>query len=80
MAYPPRVNPIGRPSKGDRGRINCRLAQPVHEEVRRRAAALGIPMSQYMADVLAQHVGRADLVRELTPDQESREGAAPLAM
>lgn len=77
MAYPPRVNPIGRPSKGDRVRTVCRLAQPVHEEVRRRAATLGIPMSQYMADVLAQHVGRADLVRDLTPD---REEAAPLAM
>jgi hypothetical protein len=65
MALPPRVNPIGRPSKGDRAEIMCRALLPVYEEIRRRAADRGMSISQYTADVLAQHVGRDDLVREL---------------
>jgi hypothetical protein len=65
---PLRSRPIGRPSKGDRGEIKCRALLPVYEEIRRRAADRGMSISQYAADVLAQHVGRDDLVREL--DQE----------
>ncbi|ORB60678.1 toxin-antitoxin system [Mycolicibacterium tusciae] len=66
---------MAQPHKGDRAQIMCRPVLPVYEEIRARAAALGMSMSQYAADVLAQHVGRADLVREL----ERREGL-PLAM
>jgi hypothetical protein len=71
MAYIPRTRPIGRPSKGDRAEIMCRAALPVYQELRRRASDLGLPLSQYVADVLAQHVGRDDLVLELTQREES---------
>ncbi|AOS95142.1 MULTISPECIES: hypothetical protein [Mycobacterium avium complex (MAC)] len=56
---------MAQPHKGDRVLIGVRPTLPVYDEVRRRAAALGMSMSQYAADVLAQHVGRPDLVREL---------------
>lgn len=49
---------------------------PVYDEVRRRATDLGIPLSQYAADVLAQHVGRNDLVRELICETDQQEGIA----
>jgi predicted HicB family RNase H-like nuclease len=46
----------------------------VSDLIKQRAAARGISISQYVADVLATHVGRTDLVREL--DKEPM----PLAM
>lgn len=66
---------MAQPHKGDRAQIMCRPVLPVYEEIRRRASARGMSMSQYAADVLAEHVGRPDLVRELA----AREGL-PLAM
>lgn len=57
---------MAQPHKGDRAQIMARPAQPVYEEIRRRAQARGgMSMSQYAADVFAVHVGREDLVREL---------------
>ncbi|MCV7072529.1 MAG: toxin-antitoxin system [Actinomycetota bacterium] len=46
----------------------------VYDIVKREAAQRGIPMGQYVADVLAAHVGHPELVREL--DKE----VLPLAM
>jgi hypothetical protein len=40
------------------------------------AHAAGMSVSQYLADVLAEHVGRPDLVRELGRHEE----VLPLAM
>lgn len=60
--------------KGDRAQIMARPDRAVYDIVKREAARRGIPMGQYVADVLAVHVGRAELVREL--DKE----ALPLAM
>lgn len=60
--------------KGDRAPIYTRPDRVVYEYVKRNAAALGIPMGQYVADVLAVHAGHPDLVREL-----NKEGL-PLAM
>lgn len=68
---------MAQPHKGARALIAARPAQPVYEEIRRRAADLGISISQYASDVLAAHIGRPDLVREL--DKERSEGL-PLAM
>lgn len=67
---------MAQPHKGDRAQIMCRPLLPVYEEVRARATAKGISMSQYAADVLAEHVGRPDLVRELSRADEG----LPLAM
>jgi len=61
--------------KGDRRLVQSRLPADVHAEVARRAAAVGLPVSQYVADWICRHVGRPDLVREL----DEREGL-PLAM
>jgi len=52
----------GRPHKGDRVLLAARPHREVWEIISRRAASAGIPMSQYVADVLAEHVGRDDLV------------------
>jgi hypothetical protein len=47
---------------------------PVYDEIKRRAADRGLSISQYAADVLAQHVGRSDLVRELICEADQQEG------
>lgn len=63
--------------KGDRAQIMARPDRVVYNIVRERAADLGIPMGQYVADVLAEHVGHPELVRELNRLQEE---GLPLAM
>lgn len=56
----------GRPSKGTRKLIRViDLRPPVRAEIVRRAAEAGVPVSGYLADHLAIHVGRPDLVRHL---------------
>ena len=62
--------------KCDRGQISTRPARIVYETVKAEAAALGIPMGQYVADLLAEHTGHPELVRELNKTQEG----LPLAM
>ena len=52
----------GRPHKGDRVLLAARPHREVWEIISRRAAAAGQPMSQYVADLLAVHVGRDDLI------------------
>ena len=47
---------------------------PVYEDIKAAAKAHGMPIGQYVADVLAAAMGYPDLVREL--DKE----ALPLAM
>ncbi|MEV0344031.1 toxin-antitoxin system [Nocardia sp. NPDC050713] len=56
--------------KGKRAQVGPRLALEVFEEVQKRAAANGMSISQYVADVMAIHVGRRDLVLELGTKQE----------
>lgn len=46
----------------------------VSDAIKGKASALGISVSQYVADLLAAHAGHPELVREL--DKE----ALPLAM
>ena len=63
-----------RTHKGDRAQIMARPDRIVYEIVKHESARRGIPMGQYVADVLAMHVGHPELVREL--DKE----VMPLAM
>lgn len=57
---------MAQPHKGDRLLLQTpQLPPSVCEAVQARAAAAGLPVSQYLADVLALHVGRPDLVRDL---------------
>ncbi len=65
---PTKVCRMAQPHKGDRDQVAARLAHPVYVAVKSAAAQRGMPISQYVADVLAAHVGRPDLVRQL--DQE----------
>ena len=51
--------------KGDRAQIMARPNRIVYDIVKQQSAELGIPMGQYVADVLAKHVGHPELVREL---------------
>lgn len=59
---------MAQPHKGDRHLVGTRLTRDVHEEVKRRARALEVSVSQYVADIVAAHVGRTDDVRELPVD------------
>lgn len=59
-------------SKGDRAQVGPRLDHAVYEEVRKRAEANKMSMSQYVADLMALHVGRPDLVRELGKPRRPR--------
>ena len=56
--------------------IQGRPLRPVWEAVHARAADAGLPVSQYLADLLAIHVDRPDLVAELGRGEEG----LPLAM
>ncbi len=70
---------MGRPHKGDRALLQTRPRLEVTEEIRRRQHNAGVScMSQYLADVLAIHVGRPDLVVELGCQGELPLGEAPL--
>lgn len=56
---------MAQPHKGDRVVTVTRLAKPVWDEVQAAAANQGISISQFVADVVAAHMGRDDLVRDL---------------
>lgn len=58
---------MGQPHKGDRRLLQSpRDTSPeLRQAVHTCATAAGLPISQYLADVLAIHVGRPDLVRDL---------------
>jgi hypothetical protein len=68
----------GRPHKGDRVLLAARPHREVWEIISRRAASAGIPMSQYVADVLAEHVGRDDLVLTGQPAPSPLQEELPL--
>lgn len=54
-----------RRSKGDRVVTTVKLAMPVWQHCYDAAAALNVPLGTYVADVMAAHVNRADLIQEL---------------
>ncbi len=64
------------PHKGDRLAHTFRPPRAVSEALRAAADECGLPLSQYVADLLAIHVGRPDLVAELGRSEEG----LPLAM
>lgn len=63
-----------RQRKGDRVELLTRPERIVSNLIKQKAAARGMSVSQYVADLLAVHVGHPELVREL--DKE----VMPLAM
>ena len=67
---------MAQPHKGDRVLVASRPPAAVYEELRSRAAREHLSLSQYVADVLAEHVGRRDLVRDRGCSNE----VLPLAM
>lgn len=75
-AWHGRVMAQRKTHKGDRAQIMARPDRIVYDIVKAKAAELGIPMGQYVADVLAEHTGHPDLVRELNKERE----VLPLAM
>lgn len=62
--------------KGDRLAHTIRPPRMVSDALRAEAAARGLSLSQYVADLLAIHVGRPDLARDLGRADEG----LPLAM
>jgi hypothetical protein len=63
-----------RPRKGDRVELLTRPERIVSDKIKQKAAARGISVSQYVADLLAVHAGHPELVRELNKE------VMPLAM
>jgi len=63
--------------KGPRRQVGPRLPVPVADLVEQRADALGLSISQFVADVMCAYVGRGDLIRELVDRPGS---AADLAL
>ena len=61
---------MSRRSKGDRVVTTVRLMLPVWEYCRAEARARRVPIITYVADVMAAHAGRADLIRDLTDAEE----------
>lgn len=55
--------------KGERMQIMARPAKAVYDVIKQRSKDLGIPMGQYVADILAEHAGFPELMRELTPQE-----------
>lgn len=56
---------MARPSKGHRHTLKLSLDPQVRIGIASQASEFGLCASQYVADRLAIHVGRPDLVREL---------------
>lgn len=53
-------------SKGHRKSVTARIPTDVYEILQRERHDSGVgSLSQYVADLLASHAGRTDLVREL---------------
>lgn len=64
-------------NKGERPTHSVRPDREVSERLKQMVAAAGVSsLSQYVADLLAIHVGLPHLVRELKQDKE----VLPLAM
>lgn len=60
----------GRPHKGDRILVASRPMKPVADEIRARAAARGISMSEYVAAVLSAHTGHPEYANLPEPIDE----------
>lgn len=62
----------GRPSKGERDLLVTRPAAPIGQAIRARADASELTISEYIARLLAEHVGLPDLAPAVEPkhDQE----------
>ncbi|ARV85412.1 toxin-antitoxin system (plasmid) [Mycobacterium intracellulare subsp. chimaera] len=64
-------------NKGERPTHSVRPERQVSERLKQKVAEAGVSsLSQYVADLLAMHVGLPHLVRELGNDKE----VLPLAM
>lgn len=72
-----KVSVMPAPHKGDRLAHTIRPPREVSDALRDEAASHGLSLSQYVADLLAIHVGRPDLARDLGRPEEGR---LPLAM
>lgn len=59
---------MAQPHKGDRQLVGTRLTKQVHDEIKYRASEAGTSISQYVADIVAAHVGQLDEIRELPAD------------
>lgn len=68
---------MAQPHKGARRLVQTRIPEEVYAELVGRARQAGTSTSQYIADSMALHAGRPDLVREL--GKQDKEGL-PLAM
>lgn len=71
----PEYGVMAQPHKGDRAQIKTRVHVDVYAELRQLAADRASSVSQVAADLLADAVGRPDLVRE-----RKEEEGLPLAM
>jgi hypothetical protein len=55
---------LGRPHLGPRDMVATRIPLAVRDAIDVAAAACGVTRTTYVADILAQHFGRPDLMRQ----------------
>lgn len=68
----------GRPHKGDRVLLIPVVPYSVWGEIHQEAAASGLPDSQYVANLLAEYVGRPDLVSNTREKLPARAAVKPV--
>lgn len=64
----PTGRPIGRPFKGPRDALMIRPHALVGQEIRRRAVEAGMPYTDYVSQLLAEHVGHPELAPKPHPE------------
>ncbi|MEE2061765.1 MULTISPECIES: hypothetical protein [Rhodococcus] len=63
---------MGRPSKGERDYVTIRVPKEITPALDAALNARGVTSrSQYLADLVCHHLGRADLAVELDPNDLS---------
>ncbi len=70
---------MAQPHKGDRLLIQTRVPRALGLEVQSRARALGMPASEYLAQLVSEHLSSTDLPERADGELLSRREVATLS-
>jgi hypothetical protein len=62
---------VGRPSKGDRSTVNCKLPVELHQAARNYAGAQGLTLTDLLGELLARELGMTYQTQEGLPLSEA---------
>lgn len=68
-----------QPHKGDRVLLGTRVPRAAGQEVRSRARALGLPASEYLAQLILEHLSTTELPEHADGELLSRREVATLS-